>query len=50
MVTPEALLALAPEEILILPWNIGAEVSAQLRGAGFNGGLYTAVPELREWP
>jgi len=49
-VTPEALLALAPDDILILPWNIGAEVTAQLRRAGFAGGLFTAVPAMRGWP
>lgn len=47
VVTPEALLALAPDEILILPWNIAPEIVAQLRGAGFTGGLWTAVPEMR---
>ena len=46
VVTPEALLALRPDDILILPWNIAAEVTAQLRGAGFTGGLATAVPRL----
>lgn len=50
VVTPEALLALAPDDILILPWNIGEEIAAQLRGAGFRGGLHTAVPEMRAWP
>jgi len=50
VVTPEALLALAPDDILILPWNIGAEVTAQLRRAGFAGGLFTAVPAMRGWP
>jgi len=47
VVSPEALLALAPDEILILPWNIAPELVAQLRGAGFTGGLWTAVPEMR---
>jgi SAM-dependent methyltransferase len=47
VVAPEALLALAPDEILILPWNIAPELVAQLRGAGFTGGLWTAVPEMR---
>jgi hypothetical protein len=40
-------LALQPDEILILPWNIAPEVVAQLRSAGFKGGLWTAVPEMR---
>ena len=47
VVSPEALLALNPDEILILPWNIAPELVAQLRGAGFTGGLWTAVPEMR---
>ncbi len=50
VVTPKALLDLAPHDILILPWNIGEELAAQLRGAGFRGGLFTAVPEMRRWP
>ena len=49
VVSPEALLALAPDEVLILPWNIASEVVAQLRAAGFTGGLWTAVPEMRRW-
>ncbi len=47
VVSPAALLAMQPDDILILPWNISAEVVAQLRGAGFAGGLWTAVPEMR---
>jgi hypothetical protein len=48
VVTPEALLALALDDILVLPWNIGAEVAAQLRASGFRGRILTAVPEMRE--
>jgi hypothetical protein len=48
VVTPEALLALALDDILILPWNIAREVAGQLRGAGFAGRLMVAVPEMRE--
>ncbi|MGG5809212.1 methyltransferase domain-containing protein [Falsiroseomonas sp. CW058] len=48
VVTPEALLAMAPDDILVLPWNIGAEIAAQLRANGFRGRLLTAVPEMRE--
>ena len=47
VVAPHELLALQPDEILILPWNIAPEVVAQLRSAGFKGGLWTAVPEMR---
>ncbi|HEV7268209.1 MAG TPA: class I SAM-dependent methyltransferase [Falsiroseomonas sp.] len=48
VVTPEALLALAPDDILVLPWNIGAEIAGQLRAAGFAGRILTAVPAMRE--
>lgn len=44
---PHEMLALAPDDILILPWNIATEIVAQLRSAGFRGGLWTAVPEMR---
>ena len=47
VVTPEALLALEPDCILILPWNIADEIVTQLRAAGFRGELVTVVPELR---
>jgi hypothetical protein len=46
VVTPEALLAMRLDDILTLPWNIAAEVTAQLRAAGFRGGLATAVPRI----
>ncbi len=47
VVAPDALLAMAPDEIVILPWNIAPEIVAQLRGAGFAGGLWRALPEMR---
>lgn len=50
VVTPEALLAMELDDILVLPWNIGAEIAAQLRGNGFRGRLLIAVPEMRELP
>ena len=46
VVSPEAMLALRPDDILILPWNIEAEVAAQLRATGFCGRLAVAVPRL----
>jgi len=49
VVTPEALLAMAPDDVVILPWNIAPEVVEQLRGAGFRGGLWTAVPQMKAW-
>lgn len=48
VVAPHDLLALEPDEILILPWNIAPEIVGQLRSAGFKGGLWTAVPEMRK--
>lgn len=47
VVSPDAMLALAPDDILILPWNIAPEIETQLRGAGFAGALWTAVPDMR---
>lgn len=48
VVSPEELLALAPDDILILPWNIAREIVESLRGAGFRGRLLTAVPRMEE--
>lgn len=47
VVAPQALLAMQPDDILILPWNIAPEIVGQLRAAGFEGGLWTAVPQMR---
>ncbi|MCB4822838.1 class I SAM-dependent methyltransferase [Roseicella aerolata] len=46
VVSPGAMLALNPDDILILPWNIEPEVSRQLREAGYRGRLAVAVPRL----
>ena len=46
VVSPEELLALAPDEILIRPWIIAHEIVESLRGAGFRGLLLTAVPRM----
>jgi SAM-dependent methyltransferase len=48
VVSPTALLALEPDDILILPWNIAPEITAQLREAGYHKSLWTAVPEMRK--
>jgi SAM-dependent methyltransferase len=45
---PDALLALAPDHIVILPWNIAPEIVTMLRDRGYRGGLWTAVPEMRQ--
>jgi len=47
IVSPEALLAMAPDVILVLPWNLAEEISGQLRAAGFKGRLATALPAPR---
>ena len=48
VVSPEALLALAPDEILILPWNIADEVVRQQAVVRSWGGHFVvAVPALR---
>jgi len=47
IVSPEALLAMAPDAILVLPWNLAEEISGQLRAAGFKGQLATALPAPR---
>ncbi len=49
IVTPDALLADPPDDLLILPWNLAAEVSremAALRHAGTR--FWAAVPQMRE--
>lgn len=46
VVSPEELLALAPDDILILPWNIAHEIVENLRAAGYHGRLLTAVPRM----
>ena len=44
----EALRAARPDYVLILPWNIRAEVIAQLADLGAAGTKFvTAVPEIR---
>jgi hypothetical protein len=50
VVTPEALLAMRLDEILVLPWNIAPEIAAGLRRGGFTGRLVTAVPRITELP
>lgn len=48
VVTPEALLAMRFEELLLLPWNIAPELAAAARAGGFGGRIWTAVPAMRE--
>ncbi len=49
VVTPEALLRMELDDILLLPWNIGEELAQQLRAGGFRGRILVAVPRLREY-
>jgi hypothetical protein len=49
IVTPAALMDSPPDDLLVLPWNLAMEISAELaplraRGTRF----WTAIPELRE--
>ena len=46
--SPQRLLDERPDVVLILPWNLRAEVRAQLQAVrGWGGRFATAVPELR---
>jgi SAM-dependent methyltransferase len=47
VLSPQDMLALRPDEVIILPWNIAPEIAAQLRAMGFQGGLWTAVPTMQ---
>lgn len=40
------LLESGPDDIIILPWNLRAEIKGPLRTAGFGGRLVTAIPSL----
>ncbi len=45
---PESIFAARPDYVLILPWNIRAEIESQLAGIREWGGRFvTAIPELR---
>jgi hypothetical protein len=46
VVSPEALVAARPDDVVILPWNIAEEVARELRGLGPR--LWVAVPGMRE--
>jgi SAM-dependent methyltransferase len=47
VLSPEQLLSLEPDDILVLPWNLLDEVRTFLRGEGYGGRIVTAVPEVR---
>jgi SAM-dependent methyltransferase len=49
VVSPEALAAARPDEIVILPWNIAPEIAAELRDLCTVGTrLWTVSPQLRQ--
>ncbi len=49
VVSPEALLARRPDDVLILPWNLANEIAGELRAVPDRGGrLLVAVPEMRQ--
>jgi C-methyltransferase-like protein/putative zinc binding protein/methyltransferase family protein len=53
IVTPDAMLAARPDDILILPWNLAQEIASELTPARDRGArLLVAVPHLRTiaWP
>lgn len=50
VVAPEAVFDARPEHLLILPWNIAAEVAAEMAGIGRWGGRFVvAIPALRSF-
>ncbi len=49
IVSPEALIAARPDDVVILPWNIAAEVAVEVSAIRAQGGrLWVAVPGMRE--
>lgn len=48
MVAPDRICETRPDFVVILPWNLREEVSAQLAGiAEWGGRFVTLVPEVR---
>jgi hypothetical protein len=51
IVAPERIAETRPDYILILPWNLTAEITRSLDYIGDWGGSFvTAIPDLRVWP
>ena len=48
IVAPRELIAMAPDLIFILPWNISREIASALRDLGYRGPVWRAIPDLRE--
>jgi len=50
ILSPQEIFAKKPNYILILPWNIAAEISAEIRGTkSWDGEFATAIPHLKTW-
>lgn len=47
ILSPEVIIAMEPDYVLILPWNIADEVKAQLSPSLPNTQFFVAVPELK---
>lgn len=51
IVAPERLFTARPDYLLILPWNLQAEIRAEAAAiAEWGGHFVTAIPELTVWP
>jgi hypothetical protein len=51
VLAPAELAAMQPDALLVLPWNIAAEVQQQWRGAGYGEQpCYRAIPLLEQLP
>ena len=48
VLAPADVIALRPDAILVLPWNLMDEISRTLRALGFRGVILRAIPELQE--
>jgi 2-polyprenyl-3-methyl-5-hydroxy-6-metoxy-1,4-benzoquinol methylase len=48
VVSPDALAELAPDDVLILPWNLADEIAASLSALVPAARLWVAVPEMRQ--
>jgi hypothetical protein len=50
VVAPQELRGLAPDDVLILPWNIAAELRPLIAELAPRARSWTAVPDMREVP
>jgi hypothetical protein len=48
IVSPHDMVAMSPEHILVLPWNLADEIATLLRGMGLSeSNMVTAIPHIR---